>query len=191
MSDSLQPHWLQHARLPCPSLSPGVCSDSWPMSQWCHITNSSSVTPFSSCPQSFPASGSFPMSWLLAQGGESIGASVSAPVLPMNIQGLFPSGLTDWLSLLPKGRSRVFSSTIVQKHQFFGAQPSSNALLLLLLLLSRFSCVWLCATPQTVAHQAPPSLGFSRQEHRSGLPFPSPMHESEKWKWSHSVVFDS
>ena len=97
------------------------------------------------------------MSWLLAQGGQSTRASVSAPVLPMNIQGLFPSGLTDWISLLSKGLSRVFSSTIVQKHQFFGAQPSSNALLLLL--LSRFSRVRLCATPQTAAHQAPPSLG--------------------------------
>ena len=93
MSNSLQPHGLQHARLPCPSLSPGVCSNSCPLSQWCHPTISSSVIPFSSCLQSFPASGSFPMGHSLASGGQSIGASASAPVLPMNIQGWFPLGL--------------------------------------------------------------------------------------------------
>ena len=99
-------------------------SNSCPLSQWCHPTILSSVAPFSSCPQSFPASGSFPMSLLFASGGQSIGASVSAPVLPMNTQGWFPLGLTEWISLLSKGLSRVFSSTIVQKHQFFSAQPS-------------------------------------------------------------------
>ena len=100
MSDSLRPHGLQHTRLPCPALSPGVCSTSCPLSQWCHPTISSSVIPFSSCPQSFPASGSYPMSQLFASGGQSIGASASASVLPMNIQGWFPLGLTGLSSLL-------------------------------------------------------------------------------------------
>ena len=99
MSNSLWPHGLQLTRLPYPSLSTGVCANSCPLSQWCHLTISSSVTPFSSCPQSFPASGSFPMSWLFASGGQSIGASVSASVLPMNIQDWFPLGLTGLISL--------------------------------------------------------------------------------------------
>jgi len=124
MSDSLQPHGLQHARLPCPSLSPGVSSNSHPLSWWCHPTISSSVVPFSFCLQSFPASGSFPVSQFFASGGQSTGASASLSVLPMNIQGWFPLGLTGVISLLTKGLSRVFSSTAVQKHQFFGAQPS-------------------------------------------------------------------
>ena len=98
LSDSLQPHGLQHARLPGPSLSPGVCSNSCPLSWWCHPTISSSATPFSSCLQSFPASGSFPMSWFFASGGQSIGASASASVLPLNIQGWFPLGLTGLVS---------------------------------------------------------------------------------------------
>ena len=123
MSDCWWPHGLQHSRPPCPSPSPGVCSDSGPLSQWCHPTISSSVTPFSSCLQSFPAPGSFPMSWLFTSGGQCIGASTSASVLPINIQGWFPFGLTS-LILLSKALSRVFSSTTVQKHQFFGAQPS-------------------------------------------------------------------
>ena len=105
-----------HTRLPCPSLSPGVCSNSCPLSQWCQPTVSSSVTLFSSCPQSFPSSGSFPMSWFFASGGQSIGALASASVLPMNIQGWFPLGLTDLISLLSKGLLRVFSSTIIWKH---------------------------------------------------------------------------
>ena len=126
VSDSLQPHGLQHTRLPCPSPSPGACSNSCPSSQWCHPTISSSVTPFSSCLQSFPASGSFPMNWLLASGDQSIGASASALVLPMNIQGWFPLGLTGLLSLQSKGLSRVFSNTTVQKHLFFSAQPSQS-----------------------------------------------------------------
>ena len=99
MSNSLQPHGLQHARLPCPSLSPRVCSNSCPLSHWCHPAISSSVTSFSSCPQSFPASGSFPMSWLFTSGGQINGATVS--VLPMNIQGWFPLGLIGLISLLP------------------------------------------------------------------------------------------
>ena len=126
MSDSLQPHGLQHARLPCPSSSPGACSNSCPLSQWCHPTISSSVIPFASCLQSFPASGSFPMSWLFALGGQSIGASASASVLPMNIQDWFSLGLTGWISLQSKGLSRVFSNTTVQKHQFFSTHLSSQ-----------------------------------------------------------------
>ena len=119
MSDSLRPQGLQHARLPCPSQSPGVCSNSCPLSEWCHLTISSSVTPFSSCPQSFPASGSFSMSQIFPSDGQSIGASASASVLPMNIQGWFPLGLAGLVSLLAKELSRVFSSTTVWKHQFF------------------------------------------------------------------------
>ena len=114
MSDSLQPHGLQSARLPYPSPSPGACSNSCPSNWWCYPTISSSVIPFSSCLQSFPASGSFPMSQFFASGGESIGASASASVLPMNIQDWFPLGLTGWIYLLPKGLSRVFSNTTVQ-----------------------------------------------------------------------------
>ena len=109
MSNSLWPHGLQHARLPCPSPTPGDCSNSCPSSRWCHPTISSSVVPFSSCPQSFPASGSFPMSQFFASGGQSIGVSVSASVLPMNIQDWFPSGLTNLISLQPKGLSRVLA----------------------------------------------------------------------------------
>ena len=103
---------------------PGVCSNSCSWSQWCHPTISSSVAPFSSYPQSFPASGSFPMSWLFVSGGQSIGTLTSASVLPLNIQGWFPLGLTDLISLLSKGLSRVFSNTTVWKRQFFGAQSS-------------------------------------------------------------------
>ena len=120
VSDSLQPNESQHSRPPCPSPTPGVYSNSCPLSRWCHPTISSSVVPFSSPLQSFPASGSFPMSQFFASGGQSIGASV----LPMNIQDWFPLGWTSWISLLSKGPSRVFSNTTVQKHQFFGAQLS-------------------------------------------------------------------
>jgi len=123
-SDSLQPHGPQHARLPCPSPTPGACSNSRPSSWWCHPTISSSVVPFSSCPQSFPASGSFPMSQFFTSGGQSTGASAPASVLPINIQGWFPLGLTSLISFPSKGLSRVFSSTTVWKHQFFGVQPS-------------------------------------------------------------------
>ena len=126
--DSLGPHGLQHARLPCPSLSPRVGSNSCPLSRWCHPTISSSVAPFSSCPRSSPASGSFHMSQFFASGGQSIGAAASASVLPMNIQGLFPLGLTGLVSLKFKGPSRVFSSTTIQKHQFFSSQSSSQSI---------------------------------------------------------------
>ena len=121
--DSLQPHGLQHARLPCPLLSPVACSNSCPLSLWCHPTSSSSVFPFSSCLQSFPGSGSFPMSRLLASGGQSNGTSAWAPILPVNIQGWFSLGLPCLISLLSKGLSRVFSSTTVWKHQFYDTQP--------------------------------------------------------------------
>ena len=124
VSDSLRPHGLQHAMHPCPSPTPGAYSNLCPLSQWCHPTISSSVGPFSSCLQSFPASGSFLMSQLFTSGGQSIGVSASASVLPMNIQDWFPLGLTGFISLQSKGLSRVFSNTTVQKHQLFGTQLS-------------------------------------------------------------------
>ena len=127
MSESLWPHELQHARLPCFLLSPGVSSNSCPLSQWCHPTTSSSVIPFTSCLRSFPASGSFPLSWLFTSGGQSIRASASASVPPMNIHDLFPLALTGLISLLSKAVSRVLSSTTVRKHQFFGTQLSSQS----------------------------------------------------------------
>ena len=124
VSDSFQPHELQHARPPCPSPTPRVHPNPCPSSRWCHPTISSSVVPFSFCPQSFPASGSFQMSQLFASGGQSIGVLASTSVLPMNTQDWSPSGWTGWISLQSKGLSRVFSNTTVQKHQFFGAQLS-------------------------------------------------------------------
>ena len=124
VSHSLRPHRLQHTRLPCPSPTPRVYSDLYPLNQWCHPTISSSVIPFSSCPQSFPASGSFPMSQFFTSGGQSIGVSASASVPPMNIKEWFTSGWTGWISLHSKALSRVFSNTTVQKHHFFGAQLS-------------------------------------------------------------------
>ena len=122
VSDSLQLHGLQNTRLPCPSPSPGACSNTYPLSWWCHPTISSSVVPFSSCLQSFPERGSFLMSGLFSSGGQSIGASTSASVLPNNIQGWFPLGLTGLIALLSKRLSAVFSSTTVWRHQFFSAQ---------------------------------------------------------------------
>ena len=122
MSDSLWPHGLQQARLPCPSPIPGVCSNSCPLSLWCHPTISSSVIPFSSYLQSFPVSGSFSMNELFASGCQNIGASASASVLPMNIQDWYSLGLTGLISLQSKGLSRVFSNTTVQKDQCFGVQ---------------------------------------------------------------------
>ena len=122
--NSLRPHGLQHARPPCPSPTCRACSNSCPLSRWCHPTISSSVVPFSSCPQSFPASGSFQTSQVFASSGQSIGVSASASVLPMNIQDWSPLGWASWISLQSKGLSRVFSNTTVQKHQVFGAQLS-------------------------------------------------------------------
>ena len=124
MSDSLWHHGWQHARLPCPSLSPRVCSGSCPLSWWCSLTISSSAASFSTSFQSRPASGSFPVSQLFTSGGQRIQASASASVLLMNIQGWLPLGLTGLISLQSKGLSRVFSSTTVQKNQFYNAQPS-------------------------------------------------------------------
>ena len=118
MSDSLWPHGLHHARLPCPSPTPRACSNSCPLSQWCHPTISSSVIPFSSCLQSCPASGSFPMSPFFSSVGQRIGASASASILPMNIQDWFPLGWTGWISLQSKGFSKI------KEHQLFGAQLS-------------------------------------------------------------------
>ena len=140
LSHFLWPHGLQHARLPYPLLSPGVCSNSCALSHWCHPTISSSVVSFFSCSQSFPASESVPVSWLFTSGRQSIGAATLASVLTMNNQGWFPLGLTGLISLQSKGLSRVFSSTTVRKHQFFGAQPS---------LWSNYDiCAWLLEKPE-------------------------------------------
>ena len=126
MSHSLRPHEPQHARPPCSTPTPGVHPNPCPLSRWGHPTISSSVVPFSSCPQSFPASGSFPMSQLFMSGGKSIGVSASTSVLPMNTQDWSTLGWTGWISLQSKGLSRVFSNPTLQKHQFFGAQLSSQ-----------------------------------------------------------------
>ena len=124
MSNSLWPHGLQHTRPPCPSPTPRVYPNACPLSQWCHPTISSSVIPFCSCPQSLPASESFPMSQFFTRGGQSTGVSASTSVLPMNTQNWSPLGWTGWISLQSKGLSRVFSNITVQKHQFFSAQLS-------------------------------------------------------------------
>ena len=127
VSNSLRPDGLQHARPPCPSPTPGVHSNSCPLSRWCHPAISSYVIPFSSCPQSLPASESFPMSQLFAWGGQNTGVSASTSFLPKNIQDWPPLEWTGWISLQSKGLSRVFSNTTDQKHQFFGAQLSSQS----------------------------------------------------------------
>ena len=127
MYDSLRPHGLQYARPSCPSPTPGVQSSSCPLGRWCHPAVSSSVVPFSSCPRSLPASGSFSKSQLFTWDGQSTGVSPSASVLPMNTQDWSPLEWTGWISLQSKGLSRVFSNTTVQKHQFFSVQPSSQS----------------------------------------------------------------
>ena len=142
VSDSLQPHGLQHARLPCPSLSLRACSSSCPLSWWSHSTISSSVIPFSSCLRSFPASGSFLISRLFASSGQSIGASASASVLPVSIQDWFSLGYWFSLGLISlqfKGLLRVFSSTTIWKHQFFSTLPS--------LWSNSHICIWLLEKP--------------------------------------------
>ena len=139
---TLQPHGLQHAKSPCPSPTPKACSNSCPSSQWCHQTISSSVIPFSSCLQSFPASGSFPVTQFFTWGGQSIGASAS--VLPMNIQDWFPLGLPGLISMQSTGLTRVFFSTTVQKHQFFAARLS--------LWSNSHICTWLLEKPQFWLH---------------------------------------
>jgi len=131
--------WLKLTRLPCPSLSPGVCSNSYPLSWWCHLTTSFSVIPFSSCPQSFPVSGSFPVSQLFTSDGQTIGALDSTSVLPMNILGWFPLGLTGLIFLLSKRLSRVFSTTTVKNYQFFSAQHS--------LWSNSHICTWILEKP--------------------------------------------
>ena len=140
VSDSLWHHGLQHARLPSPSPSPEVCSSSCPLYWWCHPTISSSVTLFSFCPQSFPASGTFPMSRLFASGDQNTGASVLASAVPMSIQGWFPLRLTALISLLSKALSGVFSSTTVWSYQFFGILPSLPS--------SSHTCTWLLEKPK-------------------------------------------
>ena len=136
VSDSLWPHELQHARPPCPSPTPRVYPNLCPLSQWCHTTISSSVIPFSSCPQSFPASGSFIISRLFTSGGQSVGVSASAfSPSGLIIQDWFPLRLTDSISWQSKGLSRVFSNTTGQKHQFLDAQPSLRS--------SSHICIWL------------------------------------------------
>ena len=127
VSDSLRPHESQHARPPCPSQTPGVHPNPRPLSRWCHPVISSSVVPFSSCPQSLPASDSFPMSQLFTWGGQNTGVSALASFLPKSTQDWSPLEWTGWISLQSKGLSRVFSNTTVQKHQFFGAQLSSQS----------------------------------------------------------------
>ena len=190
VSPSLQPHGLQQARPPCPSPTPGAYSNSCPLNQWCHPTISSSVIPFSSCPQSFPASGSFQMSQLFTSAVQSIGVSTSASVLPMNIQDWFPLGLTGWISLQSKGLSRVVAAAAKSLQlcptlcdPTDGSPPGSpvpgilQARTLEWVAIS-FSNAWkwkvkvnllcrarLLATPWTAAFQAPPSMGFSRQEY--------------------------
>ena len=139
VSNSLQPQGLQHVRLPCLSPTPGACSNSCPSSQWCHPTISSTVISFSSCLQFFLALGSFPISQFFTSGSQSIGASASSSVLPMNIQNWFPLELIGLISLQSKGLSRVFSNTTVQKHQFFSAQLS--------LWSNSHICTWLLEKP--------------------------------------------
>ena len=138
VSNFLQPHESQHARPPCPSPSPGAHSNSRPSSQWYHPAISSSVVPFSSCPQSLQASESFPMSQLFTWGGQSTGVSASASLLPKKSQGWSPSEWTGWISLQSQGLSRVFSNTTVQKHQFFGTQLSLQSLVILITLMFEF-----------------------------------------------------
>ena len=139
VSDSLLPHALQRTRPPCTSPTPGVYPNSCPLNQWWHPTISSSVIPFSSHLQSSPASGAFPGSHFFTSGGQSIGASASASILPMNTQDWFPLGWNGWISLQSKGLSRVFSNTTVQKHQFLGTQLSSQS--------DSLICTWLLEKP--------------------------------------------
>jgi len=175
VSNSLQPHELQHARPPCPSPTPRAHPSSCPLSRWCHPTISSSVISFSSCPQSFPASGSFQMTQFFTSGGQSIGVSASTSVLPMNTQDWSPLEWTGWISLQSKGLSRVFSSTTVQKHQFFSAQFSS---------VQSLSRVRLLATPWITACQASLSITNSRSSLKLTsieLVMPSACHKKE-WR---------
>ena len=180
MSDSLRPHRLKHARLPCPSPTPRAYSNSCPSRQWCHPIISSSVIPFS-CLQSFPASGSFPMSQFFTSGGERIGASASASVLPMNIQDWVPLGWTGLISLLSKGLSRAFSNTTVQKHQFFSPQLSlwSNSHIHTWLLRKNFLSIY------QVSSIVPCCWGYRGENGRSLL---RPVDGSTGAQWSRCQV---
>ena len=194
---TLQPHGLQHARPPCLSPTPGVYSNSCPLSQWCHPTISSSVIPFSSCLQSFPASGSFQMSQVFASGGQSIGVSASASVFPMNIQDWFPLGWTGWISLQSSKPQFKSINSLVLSFLYSPALTSYmttrktialirwtfvgrvTSLLFNMLSAAVAKSLQSCLTPCNPidgSPQAPLSLGFSRQECWSGFPFPSPMH---------------
>ena len=144
VSNSLRLHGLLRSRLPCSSLSPRACSNSCPLSQWCHPTNSSSFISFSSCLHFPPASGSFPTSWLFASGGQSIGASASASVLPVHVQSCFPLGSTGLISLVATGLSRAFSSSTVWKRQFFSAQPDPVSEVRAPLSVSLWDCQFQC-----------------------------------------------
>ena len=173
---------MQHTRPPCLSPTPGVYSNSCPLSWWCHPTISSSVDPFSSCLQSFPASGSFPMSQFFASGGQSIRILASASVLPMNIQDWFPLRLTGWISLQSKGSSRVFSNTTIQKHQFFGAQPSlwSNSHISSV----QFSCSVMSDSlrPHELQHARPPCPSPTPRVHSDSRPLS---------QWRHPAISSS
>ena len=171
ISDSFRPHGLQHTRLPCPSLSPRACPNSGPLSRWCHPTISSSVVPFS-CFLSFPASRTFPMSQFFASGGQSIGASASASVLPVNVQGWFPLGWTGWLSLCLVVSSVHYDIQYSSSQCVFSVLEPS--LIYIPVSVCLLSCVWLFAAPWTIAHQVPLLMEFSRQEYWNRLPFPTP-----------------
>ena len=210
MSKFLQPHEPQHTRPPCPSPTLGVHPNPCPLSQWCHPTISASVVPFSSCPQSFPASGSSQMSQLFASDGQSIEVSASTSVPPMNTQDWSHLGWTGWISLQSKGLSRVISNTTVQKHLYFGTQLSlynftkveealSQERIFLNLMVvwverkkvKSLSHFWLCDL-WTLACQAPPSMGFCTQEICDELPFPSPgdLPDTEIEPWSSVLQAD-
>ena len=179
MSNFLQPHWQKHARLPCPSLSPRICSYSCPVSQWCHPTILCSVVPSSSCPQSLPASGSFPMSWLFASGGQSIGASASASVLPKNIQAWFPLALTGLISLLSRGLSRVFSRII--KYINIAVQPSPLSIFKTLILQNE-NCIPLSQQLSITPSSQPPG------KHHSTFWFCEFDYLGSSYDWNHTSL---
>ena len=188
VSDPLRPHELQHARPPCPSPTPRVHPNSCPSSRWCHPAISSSVIPFSSCPQSLPASESFPMSQFFAWGGQSIGVSALTSAFPKNTQGWSPSEWTGWISLPSKGLSRVFSNTTVQKHQFLGAQLYSQ---------SDFHIHTVAAAAAAKSLQSCPTLCDPIDGSPTGSPVPGILQArilewvaisfSNAWKWKVKV----
>ena len=202
MSDSLRPHELQHARLPCPSPSPRLHSNSCPSSRWCHPAISSSVVPFSSCPQSLSASESFPVSQLFAWGGQSTGVSALASFLPKNTQDWSPLEWTGWISLQSKGLSRVFSNTTVQKHQFCSAQLSSqsNSHIIATVQLTGISLLpehpakllQSCLTLCNPIDSSPPGSPVPEILQARTLGWVAiSISNTGKWKWRHSVVSNS